>query len=85
MCVHVFGDLVDIKGLLSCLLRTVFQVNPEFAHLEALITYFPWGLPPSLPSKVGATGIQQAFSSYMGLGNSVSGILTYTLTYLAIS
>lgn len=42
------------------------------------------GIAPSLPSKVGATVIQQAFGSYMGLGNSVSGLLTYTLTYLAI-
>ena len=76
MCAHVFGDLVDIKGPLPCSLRGVSQVNPEFAHLGALLTFFPRGLPPSLPSKVGATGIQQAFSSYMGLGNSVSGLLT---------
>lgn len=84
MRAHVFGDLLDIKGLLPCSLRRVSQVNPEFAHLEALMTYFPQGLPSSLPSKVGATGIQQSFGSYMGLGNSVSGLLTFTLTYLAI-
>lgn len=66
MRAHVFGDLLDIKGLLPCSLRRVSQVNPEFAHLEALMTYFPQGLPSSLPSKVGATGIQQSFGRLHG-------------------
>lgn len=62
MCTQVYEGLVDIGGLPPSSLRRLSQANPELPRSAGLDNLSSYGIPPSLPSKVGIAGIPQVLS-----------------------